>query len=205
MMLFVVLPTSLAPPLSYAVAMEPRPLPSPLLITPGIPDTLHALLKDSSWVTRAKAAEVLTILASHSVGRAAVLEGEMVPTLASLVCVCLSVCVCVHVCMYGHLRVCSVCSSYVTTGDCVVLHHKPTMYCHILYECPKYKPYHYVCKDMRATFTNGSSPIRKDKWATFTNGSSPSYCKPIEVHVTGNRSLFASCVANTSQPQTLTD
>ena len=105
-----VLPTSLAPPLSYAVAMEPRPLPSPLLITPGIPDTLHALLKDSSWVTRAKAAEVLTILASHSVGRAAVLEGEMVPTLASLVCVCLSVCVCVctYVCM--GIFVCAVCA-----------------------------------------------------------------------------------------------
>lgn len=43
-------------------------------------------------MTRAKAAEVLATLASHSVGRAAVLEGGMVPTLASLVCVCVCLC-----------------------------------------------------------------------------------------------------------------
>ena len=52
---------------------------------------------------------MLTTLASHSVGRAAVLEGGMVPTLASLVRICLCVlyrCVYVQVCVTVCLCVC---------------------------------------------------------------------------------------------------
>ena len=65
---------------------------------------------------RAKAAEVLSILVSHSVGRMCVLDGGMVPTLAHTVrlsvcvcvyvCVCVCVCVCVHACVGACVHVC---------------------------------------------------------------------------------------------------
>ena len=54
-------------------------------IEEGVPATLHRLLRDGSPVIRARTAEVVTILASHSIGRSSILKNEMIPTLALLV------------------------------------------------------------------------------------------------------------------------